>query len=175
MNCGEICEQIAKMLLAMSGYKIALGLFFGWLSAIFIGKLFADFTNRIQKRFKDSLPKATPIEWDKFFLDGNFTKPTRWLGRFEVTLFYICLFVKPEGIGAWLAFKVAVKWESWTNIIKMPRKIKEINDFEYLVFRNKLATTVMQKFLIGTIGNILAAAIGMGLFCIIRYLSAQTS
>ena len=79
MNCGEICEQIAKMLLAMSGYKIALGLFFGWLSAIFIGKLFADFTNRIQKRFKDSLPKATPIEWDKFFLDGNFTKPTRWL------------------------------------------------------------------------------------------------
>jgi hypothetical protein len=56
----------------------------------------------------------------------------------------------------------------------MPKTIKGFDDFEYLVSRNKLATTVMQKFLIGTIGNILAAAIGMGLFCIIRYLSAQT-
>lgn len=173
----QTCEHISRMLIAMSGYKIALGLFIGWLLAIFIGERFAELVKRINKEFKESLPESTFPKWDEFLFDEYFIKATRWLGRFEVTLFYICLFVKLEGIGVWLAFKVAAKWESWANIMKMPKKIKrgdrESDDFEYLIFRNGLATTVMQRFLIGTIGNILAAVVGMGLFCIIRYLPEQ--
>jgi hypothetical protein len=101
--------------------------------------------------------------------------PNKWLGRFEVTFFYLCLFFQPVGIGAWLAFKVAAKWNSWTHIIKIQVKDTKIgiDELEYLGLRNKLATAVAQKFLIGTMGNILAAAVGMGLFCVMQYLPEQ--
>ena len=91
---------------------------------------------------------------------------------FEITLFYICLFIGSiQGIGVWLVFKVAAKWESWTNIVKVPAEIKNVDDFEYLELRNNLATIVLQKFLIGTIGNILAAMIGIGVFRVIGCLT----
>jgi ABC-type multidrug transport system permease subunit len=75
---------------------------------------------------------------------------------------------KPEGIGAWLAFKVAAKWESWTNIVKFNEKLENKDDFEYLKLRNNLATSVLQRFLIGTILNILIAFIGIVIFFIVR-------
>jgi len=184
MDCNPICEEIGKMFIAMSSYKISLGLVGTWVLAIFIGWLFGKITRQIQDNLEkdiDSLIEKVTIteeikkKWKNIIDIGDkLTSPTKWLGIFEITFFYACLFFQPAGIGAWLVFKVAAKWESWTNIVKVPDKIKsgeqELDEFEYLELRNKLATAVSQKFLIGTLGNILAAAVGFGLFCIIRYI-----
>lgn len=181
MGCSQIYGEISKLLIALSCYKIISGLLVGWVLALFVGELFSDFTRRIQDNLtkdikspqKNTLTEEIRNRWNAVVNIGDsLISPNRWLGRFEVTFFYICLFSRPEGIGAWLVFKVAVKWESWANIVKIPNKIKsgekEIDDLEFLELRNKLATVVSQKFMIGTLGNILAAIVGFGLFCIIR-------
>lgn len=181
MCSNQVCEEISKMLIAISNYKIALGLIFSWYLAMGIGRLFATFGRNIQGNLTEDIKsskKSTSLKqkWDSVINIGDeFIKPNKWLGIFEITLFYSSfLFGRLEAIGAWLVFKVAVKWESWANIVKVPEKIKlgkkEIDDFEYLELRNKLATVVSQKFLIGTIGNILAAMIGVGVFCVIKYI-----
>jgi hypothetical protein len=178
MECNKICEEVSNMLIAMSNYKIAVGFLIGWALAIIIGNRFAGLIHRIHDNYlqniKPSEKSTFPIEkWLSFVKPIQASlSPNKWLGFSEVTLFYFCLFIgKIEGIGAWLLFKVAAKWESWTNIVKVPDKIKAVDDFEYLAFRNNLATVVLQKFLIGTIGNILAAFAGIGIFCIIKCLS----
>lgn len=67
-------------------------------------------------------------------------------------------------VGGWLAFKVASKWENWTNIVKLDKT--DIDDFEK---RKTYGGNVYTRFLIGTAINILiGATIGYGikrLFC----------
>lgn len=100
------------------------------------------------------------------------------LGMFESLIFYSSLAIgRPEGIAVWLTFKIAAKWESWANIIKAPNKIEGINtpegEFEYLGVRNRFATDIMQRFLIGTAGNIIAAFIGSGVYLSIKHMVIQ--
>lgn len=181
MNCSSICEGSCKMLTFLGNHISAwVLLLVGWFLAIIIGnriiKRVEDIQKKLTKDLENSKFDSLRKKWDAVINIGNeLTKPNKFLGELEITLFYICFLLnKPEGIGAWLVFKVAVKWESWGNIVKVPRKIwsegEKIDDFLFLELRNKLATAVSQKFLIGTLGNIVAAAIGFGVFCIIRYL-----
>jgi len=164
-------------LLTMCCYKGAMGFLFGLILAIIIGQCFSGLVRRIHNNYIeyiDSIKIDFPMDkWRRIVHPAEkLIAPNKWLGWSEIILFYICLFIsRPEGIGAWLVFKVAAKWESWTNIVKVPADIKDMDTFEYLELRNNLATVVLQKFLIGTIGNILAAMIGMGVFCVIGYLT----
>lgn len=61
---------------------------------------------------------------------------------------------------------MAAKWESWTNISRLPTDIQykgeKVDEFNYLKQCHRLACAVLQTFLIGTGGNIIAAFIGMG-------------
>lgn len=185
----QTCEHISKVLTSESGYQVAIGLLFSWVIAILLGDLFVkNLIKNLQKAAKgilDSSKKKCPTplkeEWGYWVKDVGLGKYNAWLGAFEITFFYICILVnKPEGIGAWLVFKVAAKWESWTNIVNFPKKPRVLNkkknkfnvidDFEYLRLRNDLATSVLQKFLIGTILNILIAFIGVTIFSVIRIL-----
>jgi hypothetical protein len=183
MGCYHIFNQINELLFDMSEYGIVLGLFIGYMIAIVFGERVAEYLESVQDAYiknnesnKKNNPTFPTDAWDNFVnISKSLTNPTKCLGMFETSFFYICLIINmPEGIGAWLVFKVAVKWEAWTNIVKLPEKIlykeKEVDGLEYLVARNKLATVVNQKFLIGTLGNIMAALAGMGIFSMIRYL-----
>jgi len=83
------------------------------------------------------------------------------LGRFERTLFYIAIVsLYPEVILGWLAFKVASKWEVLQNLVKVPgmedpgRKLS-------VTGRRAWGDRVLQRFLIGTLGNILAGYFGV--------------
>lgn len=174
----QTCEHIGKMLLDKNGYGIAIGLLSSWVIAIFFEFFFVTYSNRYlynkaKVNFENKYKQNTyPLLYDKWFYwvnNSELGKPNLWLGLFEMTLFYICLLVnKPEGIGAWLVFKVAAKWEAWANITKFPEKMEGIGDSIYLELRNDLATSVLQKFLIGTILHILIAFIGVAIFFFIR-------
>jgi len=172
----QTCEHIGKVLMDKNGYWVVIGLLVSWVIAILLGDFFIknlikymqEKTEYIFKSSKDKYPSLKD-KWIYWVTDTGLGKYNAWLGTFEVTFFYICLlFDKPEGIGIWLVFKVAAKWESWTNIVKFPEKIEKVDDFEYLELRNNLATSVLQKFLIGTILNMLFAFIGVAIFFMIR-------
>lgn len=172
----ETCKFIGEQLNATNGYGIVIGLLGSWGIAVFFGWFFVKHSigylqNRAKVDFEREKNEYPTLKdrWSYWVSEVKSSKPNVWLGLFEITLFYICLLVnKPEGIGGWLVFKVAAKWESWTNIIKFPEEIKEANDFEYLKLRNELATNVLQRFVIGTIMNILIAFVGMATFFSIR-------
>ncbi len=85
------------------------------------------------------------------------------IGRIErFVLYFGILFGNGILIGAWLTFKVAVKWESWSNIVKVPMKDdKGDPDAFGFVLRRYWGTLVYQRFLVGTGLNLLYAGLGV--------------
>lgn len=82
----------------------------------------------------------------------------RWIGRFEVFMFLAALsFDKQIIIGAWLAFKVATKWEVWRNVVRVPETLKCSEEISWLQSRTAWGTWLLNRFLLGTIGNLAIA------------------
>jgi hypothetical protein len=83
-----------------------------------------------------------------------------WIGFLERILFYIAVIsLYPQLILGWLAFKVASKWEVWQNIVKVPETKDQDNNLS-VTGRRAWGDRVLQRFLIGTLGNILAGFLG---------------
>lgn len=84
-----------------------------------------------------------------------------WLGAFErIFFFFLFLLLKPELIAIWLAFKVASKWEVWQNIIKVPGESDTKDERLTLGVRRAWGSRVKERFLIGTLLNILLGLAG---------------
>ena len=66
-------------------------------------------------------------------------------------------------IAAWLAFKVASKWQVWAVIVSVPKTLEGVNEFDFLVARHKWASQRLVTFLLGTNANILIAFTGVGI------------
>jgi hypothetical protein len=74
--------------------------------------------------------------------------PGAWIGYLERFFFFLVLWVDVDmafkAIGVWLAFKVASKWETWKNVIRVPQKIDSIicdlDSLEYLRARKEWGT-----------------------------------
>jgi hypothetical protein len=85
----------------------------------------------------------------------------KWIGILER---YFCLAVFWTGNGtlvaAWLAFKVASKWEVWKNINQVPSKLDGVADADWFGLRAVYGSWILTRFWIGTLGNILAGLIG---------------
>jgi len=88
----------------------------------------------------------------------------RWVGRLERLLFFSSIFFSPAVIVAWLAFKVASKWEAWTNLYKVPDIIRGVDPLDFLRARVALGSRIYQRFLVGTSANLMASFLGFGLF-----------
>jgi hypothetical protein len=96
--------------------------------------------------------------------------PGRWggtlIGMFERVLFFGAL-LSPSGgfvVGGWLAFKVASKWEVWTNTYKIPDKFPGATITESLVARTRWGSRTYQRFLLGTGANLISALLGVGTY-----------
>lgn len=86
------------------------------------------------------------------------------MGFFERLYFFVVLAAgAPVLVGVWLAFKVASKWDAWSNIYRLPDKIEEADGLEWFLIRRSFGAKVYQRFAIGTAVNFLAAAIGAGI------------
>jgi len=77
-------------------------------------------------------------------------------------------------VAAWLAFKVASKWNVWSNVILVPKTISGIDELDYLIARRRWGSQILMSFLIGTLFNVivgfLAAQIGLNGYELIRSL-----
>jgi hypothetical protein len=83
------------------------------------------------------------------------------LGNMERALYLGAFLLNmPEAIGAWLAFKVASKWNAWSNIIAVPQSLSGVDDLEYLIARRRWGSQLLMTFLVGTLWNILIALLG---------------
>jgi len=85
----------------------------------------------------------------------------RVLGYLERLIFFGAFLAgAPLLVGVWLAFKVASKWEAWTNIIAVPKELQGIDTLDFLIARRRWGQHVLMTFLIGTAFNVLVAMIG---------------
>jgi energy-converting hydrogenase Eha subunit A len=65
-----------------------------------------------------------------------------WTGHYEL-------------VAGWLAFKVASKWEVWTNVLKVPESLPDIAPLQYLRVRRVWGSMMLMRFLVGTLSNVL--------------------
>ena len=99
-------------------------------------------------------------DWDSITNDKKIEEPGKWLGAFERVLIFFSVWIQEyEIIAGWFAFKVASKWQVWSNIIKVPESMTESKDtrmmLSYLRARRAWGARLLSRFLIGTITNIL--------------------
>ena len=83
------------------------------------------------------------------------------VGRFERAFFFFAVLAgAPALVGIWMAFKVASKWDAWSNIYQVPDTVKDVNTLDWFLIRRSFGALIYQRFLIGTAANFLAAVIG---------------
>jgi len=99
-----------------------------------------------------------------------------WVGRFERAFLFVAILAgAPALVGIWFAFKVASKWDAWSNIYQVPAEIKDVDPIQWFLIRRAFGARIYQRFLIGTAANFLAATIGAGIirgtFLLIKHFS----
>jgi hypothetical protein len=114
---------------------------------------------RIKTRYIEEAPPGVPYETREL-------KGGCFLGFLERTVYFLAMMVGvSQFIGAWLAFKVASKWQVWTTITKVDPVLDELN----LGTRRRWQSHVLQSFLIGSLLNILYAGLGILIAEVIAY------
>lgn len=89
-----------------------------------------------------------------------------YLGYLERLLFFGAFWNDaPIVIGAWLAFKVASKWNAWTNVISVPKNLKGVDELAYLIARRKWGSHLLTTFLVGTLANLIFGYLGVSAIC----------
>lgn len=67
-----------------------------------------------------------------------------WIGLFERIICLLSFWTTQYTIiGAWLAFKVAAKWEVWKNIIQVPNSLDGVHPLTWYKARNALGSWVL--------------------------------
>lgn len=59
-------------------------------------------------------------------------------------------------LGGWLVLKLGSKWQTWASIANAPQKCEDFSTMEWFVARRTLASWLSQRFLIGTLANVLS-------------------
>jgi hypothetical protein len=105
-------------------------------------------------------PNATlEREWAAL-MKGN--EGGRVLGYLERFFFFGAFWGEANGAAAaWLAFKVASKWNAWSNVISVPKEIEGLDPIQFLIARRCWGSHLLTTFLIGTLANILAGGLGV--------------
>jgi hypothetical protein len=145
-----------------------------FLSGLITTYLLGCLVGTIVKKTKALIPSSPPKEslkdkWENLTKDSSemFTDEKKRininevLGLFERLVFFIAFWLgRFEIVGGWLAFKVASKWEVWSNIVAFPKNLKDVDDLDYLIARRRLGAQIFTTFLVGTLANAIAAFIG---------------
>ena len=88
-----------------------------------------------------------------------------WIGGLERTFFFVAILIEvPELVAGWLVFKVASKWDVWANVYQVPQKLTGVDDIDFLIFRANWGARTYQRFIVGMLGNILVAIVGVAVF-----------
>lgn len=150
-----------------------LPLLVGYLFALVLGLVGTrSFVRHIEDNTQLTSPVGIPPErWKKaLFLSGR--AGTRLHGVLETSLFFIATWVgQVLLVSAWLAFKVASKWEVWSTIIKVPSREEKLDEsgIDILEARNRWGSQLLLSHLVGTLGNLLAGLLGVALGKLVGY------
>ena len=115
------------------------------------------------RRVKDGIPPISPSlemkeKWAALTADPESDKSGRVLGDLERALFFLAFwYTSWELVAAWLAFKVAAKWEAWSTTGALPEALPNTDPLSYLIARRAWASQRLMAFLIGTLANVLVA------------------
>jgi len=117
----------------------------------------------LSKYAKKSMPLPAPSaelepRWKEFTMGDGGGALLGWLERFM----FFCAFLMGAhvAIGAWLAFKVAAKWNTWSNVISVPTAIEKVDPVDFLIARRRWGSRLLMTFLIGTAYNIIVGMLG---------------
>jgi hypothetical protein len=164
---------VSRRLEHLKPYVGVLASLFGLLALELLGKILGWLLDRHAPMRIAAPEDLDKEEWRKLLADPEGHAGRRWIGRLErwFVFFSVLLAQKEAGvaIAAWLAFKLASKWETWSNIIKLPDKFGETYHLDYLRARREWGDRLYQRFLIGTLGNVLAGALIAWLVLVIHY------
>ena len=130
----------------------------GFLFAIVLGLFAGKILDCV--KIHRSLDEKKPIPvWTEML---GVTEIKGWLlGMLEITFFFLCILIgQPLAIGAWFAFKLGSKWQVWNHIVKIPEELGSDDPIENLRFRLAWSAGIFQRFLIGTLYNVICAAFG---------------
>jgi hypothetical protein len=93
------------------------------------------------------------------------SKGPAWVGRLERVLFFFALYFHAlELVAGWLVFKVGSKWEVWNNVVQVPTSLNKVDDIDYLRARHFWGLSLLHRFLIGTLANVIASILGWGAY-----------
>ena len=117
--------------------------------------------------------RVAPVHWECIIesvdeaAEGGYGAAGEFLGALERILYFIAFWHGAYVlIAAWLGFKVATKWQSWSNLLSNI-DVPELPDFPHIEAVNRLRARrylgwrLSQRFLIGTILNILICFLGV--------------
>ena len=80
----------------------------------------------------------------------------KWIGWLEQVIGVIAaLSGHYEFIGGYLVFKVASKWEVYSNIVKIPDQLADVEPKDFFFLRKRLAGLLYSRFVLGTSTNII--------------------
>ncbi len=150
--------------------------FYGLVVTGFFAYLTSKLMRYIVKKYEVfPAPKGiSQYSWETAFNSPNgVLVNNRIIGFMEAILYFVAFYIeKPELIGGWLAFKVASKWHTWSMILKIPKRIENVDQFEYISAKNVVASHTLYRWLMGNIANILAGLLGCIISAIVtKYIS----
>ena len=118
-------------------------------------------------------PAGVSVEDWQSAIAGTGAGAASWLGALESLLAYLAFVAFQENaasiIGGWLAFKVASKWESWQNVVRVPDSLDGVgNQLDFLRARRQWGSVLYTRFLIGTLLNVFMGVIGGALVSLLK-------
>ena len=139
-----------------------------------VSKRVGAFLTKITTQWEPPAPEnITQGDWEKIYWPGKgISDPgARWVGILESFLFLAALWlVQPIIIGGWLAFKVATKWEVWRNVVRVPENLGVNNEISYFQARSAWGTWLFNRFLVGTLMNLMIAVAAYSLVLCVFWL-----
>ena len=85
----------------------------------------------------------------------------RIIGTLERLFFFGAFWAgEPSAIGMWLAFKVASKWNVWSNVVALPASLDGATQLDYVIARRRWSSHLLISFLVGTLTNLLIGFLG---------------
>jgi hypothetical protein len=135
-----------------------LRLLLGLILLFSIGSMVGPLVSRATSRYDLSAPEGMPQDlWSNIVSRGT---GGSYLGYLERPLYFAAFWNDtPVLVAGWLAFKVASGWHNWNHIVRLPEKIDGVNDKDFLRARSQLGSWIFHRFLIGTLGNVLAGLV----------------
>lgn len=136
----------------------------GFLVVYVLGRVLDSRLRRLAGEIQGQPPDGiTDEQWAKLLeLPETFGGLYYWLGLFERTTYYALFLLRtPELIIGWLIFKLGCYWGIWRHPIGVEASGADADAADRLIARTQRGNALAKLSLLGTLGNLLVAIVGI--------------